>query len=189
MNEGIDRPPPPHPTLEHDDSGCLYDPHLRETLARSLEPGPMATVEAFAAVRWAAKLSHIVMERWAEKQGLSEGRLQVLFRLRHAGEAGVPLGELAEMMNVTPRNVTGLMDNLERDGLVVRIPDPNDRRSVRAALTEEGRERIDSTWRASIERQTPWTEGMSHEELVQLRHLCLRIVQNMQRRLDRGFKG
>lgn len=177
-----------HRTLERDESGCLFDPQFRATLAQRLEPGTRATVEAFAALGMAAKLSHHVMERWAEKQGLSVGRLQMLFRLRHAGQAGLPLGELAEMMSVTPRNITGLMDNLERDGLVVRTPDPNDRRSVRAALTEEGRQRIDSTWSVSIERQKPWAEGLSHEELVQLRHLCLRIAENMQRRLEKGFK-
>jgi DNA-binding MarR family transcriptional regulator len=177
-----------HPALGRDESGCLFDSHLRATLAEQLEPGMLPTVEAFAALRWAGKLTHQVMERWAEKQGLSEGRLQVLFRLRHAGSAGVPLGELAEMMNVSPRNITGLIDNLERDGLVARVPDPNDRRSVLAVLTDDGRRRIDATWRASIERQTPWTAGMSPEELVQLRHLCLRIVQNMQQTLEKGFK-
>jgi DNA-binding MarR family transcriptional regulator len=161
---------------------------MRATLEEKLEPGTLPTVEAFAALRWAAKLTHQVMERWAEKQGLSEGRLQLLFRLRHKAPGGVPLGELAEMMNVSPRNITGLIDNLERDGLVVRVPDPDDRRSVLAALTDQGRQRIDATWRASIERQTPWAEGMSREELVQLRHLCLRIVENMQQRLDKGFK-
>lgn len=176
------------PALERDESGCLFDAHLRATLAEKLEPGAFPTVEAFAALRWAGKLTHQVMERWAEKQGLSEGRLQLLFRLRHKAPGGVPLGEIAEMMNVSPRNITGLIDNLERDGLVVRVPDPDDRRSVLAALTDEGRRRIDATWRASIEQQTPWTSGMSREELVQLRHLCLRIVENMQQRLDKGFK-
>jgi DNA-binding MarR family transcriptional regulator len=188
MKEDTPSSHPPRPALQRDESGRLYDAHLRATLATKLDPGSLDTVEAFAALRWAGKVTHQLMERWAEKQGLSEGRLQVLFRLRHAGSAGVPLGELAEMLNVSPRNITGLIDNLERDGLVLRAPDPNDRRSVLAVLTDQGRERIDATWRASIERQTPWTAGISPEELAQLRHLCLRIVQNMQQTVEKGFK-
>jgi DNA-binding MarR family transcriptional regulator len=69
----------------------------------------------------------------------------------------------------------------------VRVADPNERRSVLATLTETGRERIESTWRAFIEKQAPMAEGLSHEELIQLRHLRLRIVENMQQKLERGF--
>jgi DNA-binding MarR family transcriptional regulator len=186
MNHPTESPHTGRPQLERDQSGCLYSPHLRASLARELTPGQLATVEAFAALRWSGKLTHHVMERWAEKQGLSEGRLELLACLKRRG-AGVPLGELAEMMSVSPRNITGLIDNLERDGLVVRVADPNDRRSVLATLTEAGRERIESTWRASIERQGPMAEGLSREELIQLRHLCLRVVENMQQVLERGF--
>ncbi|MGH7471194.1 MAG: MarR family winged helix-turn-helix transcriptional regulator, partial [Longimicrobiales bacterium] len=38
-------------------------------------------------------------------------------------------------------NVTQLVDRLENDGLVRRIADPNDRRSVLAVVTDLGRER------------------------------------------------
>ena len=180
--------PPRHPRLSIDSSGCLFNPMVRSVLERQLEPEAVAAVEAFAALRWAAKLAHHLMERWAEKQGLTEGRLQVLFRLRHQPE-GVPLGELAEMMSVSPRNVTGLIDNLERDGLVARVPDPDDRRSVLARLTESGRGRIDSIWRGAVERQVPLTEGMTEAELVQLRHLCLRLVDNMSHAMRKGVSG
>src|SRR6266853_654254 len=53
------------------------------------------------------------------------------------------LGDLADELDSTPRNITGLVDHLERDGLVERVPDPQDRRSVRARLTPAGRERIE----------------------------------------------
>jgi DNA-binding MarR family transcriptional regulator len=166
--------------LEIDSHGCLYNPAVREVLGRQVEAKAAAAVEAFAALRWAAKLAHQSMERWADKHDLSEGRLQILFRLRHQRD-GVALGELAAMLNVSPRNVTGLIDNLERDGLVARVPDPGDRRSVQATLTEKGRKRIDSIWRDAVRRQVGVVEGFSEEELAQLRHLCLRLVQNLNR--------
>lgn len=58
-------------------------------------------------------------------------------------EAGkpLPLSELASHMTCVRSNITQLVDRLEADGLVLRVEDPKDRRSVRAAVTVRGRER------------------------------------------------
>src|SRR4029077_13327068 len=63
--------------------------------------------------------------------------------LKHLALAGgpLPLGELAARMVCVRSNITQLVDRLEADGLVCRVVDPKDRRSVRAALTPLGRER------------------------------------------------
>jgi DNA-binding MarR family transcriptional regulator len=172
--------PSRRPPLEIDSHGCLYNPAVRQVLGKQLDARTTAAAEAFAALRWAAKLAHHSVERWADQHGLSEGRLQILMRLRHQRD-GVALGELAQMLSVSPRNITGLIDNLERDELVARVPDPADRRSVLATLTEKGRERIDSIWRDAVHREGGLAEGFSQEELAHLRHLCLRLVQNMSR--------
>ena len=51
------------------------------------------------------------------------------------------LGELAQRLACVRSNVTQLVDRLESDGLVRREPDPADRRSIRAVITDSGRER------------------------------------------------
>jgi len=81
------------------------------------------------------------MDAWADRFGLSATRHEhgILFMLRHQ-PGGVPLGLMATRLHVSPRNVTGLVDHLERDGLVARVAEPADRRSVLARLTAEGRE-------------------------------------------------
>lgn len=73
--------------------------------------------------------------------GLSLAKLNAL---RHLVEADAPmaLGQLAEKIACVKSNVTQLVDRLENDGLVRRVPDPNDRRSVLAVVTEEGRARF-----------------------------------------------
>ena len=167
-----------HIDLQTDLDGYLFDPRIREVLkrqGRKVEPG----TEALAAARILGKKLHVTMERWAERFGLSEGRFQILVRLKHQPAGRFTMGELAEMLDVSPRTVTGLVDNLERDGLVKRVDDPVDRRSVYAELTQQGRERIETLWRETAGVQAALTRGLKEAELIQLRHLCLRLVQAM----------
>ncbi len=174
------KPGPIH-ELARDESGRLYSVHMRELL------DPLKTdisvIEAMAALRIAGKMMHHLQERWAETHGLSEGRLGVLFRLYRCGPT--PLGDLASDLDSTPRNITGLVDHLERDGLVERVPDPEDRRSVRARLTDAGRGRIESIWKEAFAHQHEIAAGMTKEELAQLRHLCLQLVQNARKELGK----
>src|SRR5438045_8886477 len=111
--------------------------------------------------------------------------MSVLFRLRKAPDQRLAMNELALGLSTTPRNITGLVDNLERDGLVCRVPDPEDRRSVQAQLTPAGIEKIDALWRASVEAQTVVTKRFTKDELKQLRHLCLKLVHFMKEEMSR----
>ena len=86
---------------------------------------------------------------------------------------------------VTPRTMTDIIDVLERDGLIKRVPDAGDRRSVLAALTDSGVERIDAIRRHAMEKQAAVANGFTSDQLVQLRHLCLLLVRN----LCRGQEG
>jgi DNA-binding MarR family transcriptional regulator len=70
--------------------------------------------------------------------GLSIPKLAALNRLVEAGDS-LPLGQLAERLACVKSNVTQLVDRLEADGFVTRAPDPGDRRSRLAMITEQGR--------------------------------------------------
>jgi DNA-binding MarR family transcriptional regulator len=56
-----------------------------------------------------------------------------------AEEPGVRLSVLAERLRIAPRSATEVVDALESRGLVVRAPDPADRRATRVTATAEGR--------------------------------------------------
>jgi DNA-binding MarR family transcriptional regulator len=163
--------------IQPDKDGCLYMVESRQML-KSLGSELLPGIEAMAALRVAGKLMHLNMERWAERHDLSEGRMAVLFRLRKAPEQRLAMSELASGIGVSPRNITGLVDHLAEDGLVERIPDPADRRSIQAQLTQTGIDKVDSIWRASIEAQSELIKHFTKNELTQLRHLCLRLVQH-----------
>jgi DNA-binding MarR family transcriptional regulator len=167
--------------LESDGDGLLFDPSLREALAQMEGQADVAPLEALGALRLAAKQAHTAMERWTESHGLSESRLRVLVALYHTPDRRRPLGELAEILNVVPRTVTDVIDVLERDGLITRVPDPTDRRSVHALLTEVGLERVEAIKRDAIDQQTALFAGFSRDEIARLRHLCLLLVQQLNR--------
>lgn len=166
--------------LAQDGSGRLYDPAVRAALKRMGE-GQYRSLEAIAALRLAAKRLHDAMERWTESYGLTESRLQILTCLYFNPDHSMPLGELAGAQNLVPRTITGLIDNLERDGLVRRVPDPLDRRSIRAQLTKAGRARIEAMMKDASDRQAEGTGGLNSKQTAELRHLCLILVQHLGR--------
>ena len=168
-----------HGDLKVDESGYLYDAAMRRAVVESGGDGSVEVFEALAALRLAAKRIHDAMEHFADGHGLSESRVRVLTRLCHRPSRQLPLGALAEGMDVTPRTMTDIIDVLERDGLVKRVPDPADRRSVQAVITEAGLERINAMRRDATTKPAAVARGFTADQLVQLRHLCLLLVRNL----------
>ncbi|WP_407049758.1 MarR family winged helix-turn-helix transcriptional regulator [Methyloraptor flagellatus] len=64
-------------------------------------------------------------------------RFDVMAQL-HREPDGLRLGDLSRRMMVTNGNITGLIDRLVEEGLVVREADPNDRRATTVRLTRAG---------------------------------------------------
>ncbi|GAB3161985.1 MarR family winged helix-turn-helix transcriptional regulator [Microbispora hainanensis] len=166
---------------EHDPDGFLYDPRARAAMAWIAgDDGDLPAFEASAAVRTASHAVERLRSHGSEGRGLSAGALDLLIRLA-AREQGISIGELARAAGVSSRNVTGLVDTLERDGLVRRVPDPGDRRSVLAEITPAGRTWIEDFRKPSQLAMKALFQGFTPEELVVLRDLCLRVAVNQQR--------
>ena len=87
--------------------------------------------------------AHVIEDRMEQSLGkvsLSIAKQGALSELAAAGEP-LTLSQLAARLSCVRSNMTQLVDRLEADGLVKRLDDPADRRSVRAELTQLGRER------------------------------------------------
>lgn len=97
------------------------------------------------------------------------GALEALYHL-----GPLSLGELAEKLLVTGGNVTYVMDRLESQGLVSRYRSTDDRRVVRAKLTDAGR--------ALVARVFP-------EHAAYIEHLCRHLDPAEQAELRRLLKG
>ncbi|QFU93024.1 MarR family winged helix-turn-helix transcriptional regulator [Amycolatopsis sp. YIM 10] len=72
--------------------------------------------------------------------GLSEARARLLVTVSELEPAR--MGRLASDLGVSPRSVTSMVDALERDGLITREPDPEDRRATLLRLTADSRARM-----------------------------------------------
>src|SRR5436305_2061981 len=90
--------------------------------------------------------------------------------LKHLALAGEPLAlsELAARQICVRSNITQLVDRLEADGLVRRVEDPKDRRSVRATLTPLGRERQVAGARCVRDVQRQMAEKLAHTDSAAL---------------------
>jgi DNA-binding MarR family transcriptional regulator len=70
--------------------------------------------------------------------GITLPRFDLMAQLERHPD-GLRMGELSRRMMVTGGNITGITDQLEREQLVVRMPDPKDRRAYSVMLTPAGR--------------------------------------------------
>lgn len=82
------------------------------------------------------------------ESGVSGPRLSALSVVVFAGP--LSLAELAAEEQVRPPTMTRIVDALVAAGLVTRDADPNDRRMVRIAATEEGRRVLDEGRRRRV---------------------------------------
>lgn len=174
--------------LATDDEGFLYNPGVRTAMTAFALPDDTAALEAAAAVRTAAHAIERLRAQGAGGRGLSTGALDVLVRLSNAAEEGLTVGDLAQALQVTSRNITGLVDTLERDTLARRVPDPHDRRSVRVTITSGGLDWLDAFRQPTRRAMATVFRGFSPDDLVRLRHLCLRLAENQQQ-VERYMNG
>lgn len=100
--------------------------------------------------------------------------------LKRLGEDGpMAPGELARVLNYNPGALTRLLDKLEQLGYLQRVPDPNDRRSLRLQLTASGRAvhtRMIACGNAASERAFA---KISRAERVQLHGLLVRVLNHL----------
>jgi DNA-binding MarR family transcriptional regulator len=101
---------------------------------------PEAADQSIFALLHAAHALEAKVEDALERAGLSGPKYSVLSALVDAGNP-LSLSELANELSCVRSNMTQLVDRLESDGLVRRVHCPEDRRLVKAEITEEGRTR------------------------------------------------
>jgi DNA-binding MarR family transcriptional regulator len=89
--------------------------------------------------------------------------------------AGLKMNELSRHLMVTGGNVTGIVDPLEKDGLVERRPEPADRRAYRVRLTRAGRKAFAEMARTHEEWIVELLAGFSRREHAEVYKLLGKV--------------
>jgi MarR family transcriptional regulator, 2-MHQ and catechol-resistance regulon repressor len=104
---------------------------------------------------------------------LSGSQFAVLEALSHVGP--LVLSELARKVLKTGGNITMVVDNLEKRGLVRRVASREDRRYIKAEVTAAGRKLIDSMFPAHVQRIVQLMSRLTGGEQDQLSALCRKL--------------
>src|SRR5512145_2036718 len=95
---------------------------------------------------------------------------------RHRG--GLRMNELSRLLMVTGGNVTAIVDQLEKEGLVERLDEPADRRAFRIHLTRAGERSFAEMARAHEEWIVELCAGMTRREQDELLRLLAKVKQH-----------
>ncbi|MBG0774886.1 MAG: MarR family transcriptional regulator [Desulfovibrionaceae bacterium] len=113
--------------------------------------------------------------RFLARYGLSDGRFITLMTMYRDPQRAVAPSELAYGVGVTRGSMTGILDELERDGLVAREADPADRRRKRARLTGHGLDLLRRLTPEYCRRTTHFSTCLSAQEWGELSALLERL--------------
>ena len=117
-----------------------------------------------------------VRSRLRERFGTTLPRFDLLSQLeRHP--RGLKMSELSRLLMVTGGNVTGIVDQLVKEGLVERVGDAEDRRAWRVTLTRAGDKAFAEMARAHEEWVIELLGGLTRKESEALMQLLARLKQ------------
>lgn len=105
---------------------------------RQRKPFESLEEEAFLSLQRSAALLLRAVARELETHDLTPAQYNALRILRGAGPEALTCGEIGERLVSPGPDVTRLLDRLEKQGLVQRLRDEQDRRIVRARITDRG---------------------------------------------------
>ncbi|AST92778.1 MarR family winged helix-turn-helix transcriptional regulator [Sutcliffiella cohnii] len=94
-------------------------------------------------------------------------------------EGDMTIGELSNKMYLACSTTTDLVDRMEKNELVQRVKDPNDRRVVRIHLLEEGERIINDVVKKRQDYLQGILENYSYDEIVVLDKVLGRLHQEM----------
>ncbi|MFE3096834.1 MarR family winged helix-turn-helix transcriptional regulator [Streptomyces sp. NPDC059248] len=140
-----------------------------------LDTGPMA---AYGRIYRIARAMGDRTEKEYARFGISRGEFDVLATLRRAGHPyTLSPRELSATLMLTTGGMTGRLDKLERAELLVRSPDPYDRRGLRVSLTEPGLHLVDEAVTAGLAVQhEAFATALDETEAAQLSALLRKLM-------------
>jgi DNA-binding MarR family transcriptional regulator len=118
-----------------------------------------------------------VRSRLREQFSTTLPRFDLLAQLERHRE-GLKMNELSRLLMVTGGNITAIVDQLEKEGLLERLDEPADRRAFRIRLTRAGERSFGEMARAHEEWVVELLAGLSRREHEELLKLLAKVKQH-----------
>ncbi len=167
------------PERDHIDSWLAeVAPHLPPSVDLDVE----GIVDRIHGLDWRIRK---MLDETLEEQGLSNGDWKVLISLRWAENGRRSAGELARRAELTSGTMTARLDQLEAEGLVRRIRDSDDRRSVLVELTAKGRKKLTAAMGVQGEKEKLLAAALTPKEMEQLNALLRRVMISVENRITK----
>ena len=115
-----------------------------------------------------------VRSRLREEFGTTLPRFDLMAQLERHRD-GLKMNELSRLLMVTGGNVTAIVDQLEKEGLVERLDEPDDRRAFRIRLTRTGEKSFAEMARAHEQWIVELLGGLSRREQDDLLRLLAKV--------------
>jgi len=132
------------------------------------------------------RLGHL-FSRWLERNvvtgwgGSAPQLMLVALLVRHKT---LTMGEAAEILDVTPRAITRLVDSLEKDGLVSRQASPHDKRVYLISVTAKAEEMAKIMMPKHEKKMTELFEAFTEEELAEYIRLNSKLASALKKALS-----
>ena len=126
----------------------------------------------------ANRVERVIRHRLRRDFGTTLPRFDLLAQLERHPD-GLSMREISQRLMVTGGNITGITDQLEAEGLVLREAHPSDRRSFSVKLTPTGRRQFKRMARTHEQWVVELLEGWSPKEKTQLYALLAGLKQHL----------
>lgn len=120
------------------------------------------------------------IDRMAAEHGLDRGQGDVLLTLRRSGEPyRLSPSKLVKSLLVTSGTMTNRLDQLEKRGLVERLPNPRDRRGVDVQLTAEGFNLVENLIGEHVANEERMLAPLNRRERNELATLTRKLLAHL----------
>jgi DNA-binding MarR family transcriptional regulator len=116
-----------------------FDPIMRAAQIWERRFGDSRAMAAATSIMRAQQILLAELDGHLRPHGLTFARYEALVLITFSRDGALPLRMIGQRLMVHPTSVTNIINRLERQGLVVRRPNPRDGRGTLAEITAEGR--------------------------------------------------
>ena len=160
-----------------------FDPIARAAELWTERIGPARTMAAVTGVMRVQQIIQSAVDGALKPHRLTFARFEALVLLSFSRRGSLPMRVMGERLQLHPTSVTNIVDRLEADGLVKRLPHPQDGRATLVEITEDGRTRLTAATKAVTDIDFG-LHGLTGKQTDQLIDLLTRV-----RRATGDFEG